>query len=52
MPAGGLFVLIGSVPRTHWLPDEIERDADGFVVTGGDGATVARDDPAGGLRRR
>ena len=27
VPAGGLFVLIGSVPRTSWLPDEVERDA-------------------------
>jgi thioredoxin reductase (NADPH) len=37
VPAGGLFVLIGSVPRTQWLPEEIERDAAGFVVTGGEG---------------
>lgn len=37
VPAGGLFVLIGSVPRTQWLPAEIVRDAAGFVVTGGDG---------------
>jgi thioredoxin reductase (NADPH) len=37
VPAGGLFVLIGSVPRTQWLPAEIERDAAGFVVTGGEG---------------
>ena len=26
VPAGGLFVLIGSVPRTQWLPAEIVRD--------------------------
>ncbi len=32
--AGGLFVLIGSMPRTSWLPDEVERDAAGFVRTG------------------
>jgi thioredoxin reductase (NADPH) len=37
VPAAGLFVLIGSVPRTQWLPAEIERDAAGFVVTGGEG---------------
>jgi thioredoxin reductase (NADPH) len=37
VPAGGLFVLIGSVPRTQWLPAEIERDAAGFVVAGGEG---------------
>ena len=32
--AGGLFVLIGSMPRTSWLPDEVERDQAGFVRTG------------------
>ena len=35
-PAGGLFVLIGSVPRTSWLPDEVGRDQAGFVRTGPD----------------
>lgn len=32
--ADGLFVLIGAEPKTEWLPDEIERDRHGFVVTG------------------
>jgi thioredoxin reductase (NADPH) len=32
--AGGLFVLIGSVPRTSWLPDTVQRDASGFLRTG------------------
>jgi thioredoxin reductase (NADPH) len=41
VPAGGLFVLIGSVPRTSWLPDEVERDAAGFVRTGRDVTAVA-----------
>jgi len=31
---GGLFVLIGSVPRTSWLPDAVERDGAGFLRTG------------------
>ncbi|WP_210502377.1 FAD-dependent oxidoreductase [Nocardioides xinjiangensis] len=35
--AGGLFVLIGSVPRTSWLPAEVARDEAGFVRTGEDG---------------
>lgn len=35
--AGGLFVLIGSVPRTVWLPAEIARDEAGFILTGQDG---------------
>jgi thioredoxin reductase (NADPH) len=32
----GLFVLIGSVPRTSWLPDSVQRDEAGFVRTGPD----------------
>lgn len=32
--AGGLFVLIGSVPRTSWLPETVERDPAGFLRTG------------------
>ena len=33
-PADALFVLIGAKPHTDWLPEEIERDDHGFVVTG------------------
>jgi thioredoxin reductase (NADPH) len=29
-----LFSFIGAVPRTDWLPPEIEKDAKGFVATG------------------
>jgi thioredoxin reductase (NADPH) len=36
VPATALFVLIGAEPRTQWLPDAIERDRWGFVVTGAD----------------
>lgn len=36
VPAAGLFVLIGSLPRTSWLPDEVARDEAGFVRTGAD----------------
>lgn len=32
--AAGLFVLIGSMPRTSWLPDTVERDPAGFLRTG------------------
>ena len=32
----GVFSFIGAEPRTSWLPPEIERDAKGFVRTGGD----------------
>lgn len=29
-----LFVMIGAVPHTDWLPDTIVRDSKGFVLTG------------------
>jgi thioredoxin reductase (NADPH) len=31
-----VFSFIGAVPRTEWLPPEIERDARGFIRTGPD----------------
>jgi thioredoxin reductase (NADPH) len=46
LPAAGLFVLIGSVPRTAWLPEEVRRDPAGFVQTGPDGGA----DPDAKLR--
>lgn len=30
----GIFSFIGASPRTDWLPDEIEKDENGFVLTG------------------
>ena len=30
-----LFILAGAEPRTSWLPDAVERDEAGYVVTGG-----------------
>jgi thioredoxin reductase (NADPH) len=41
VPAGGLFVLIGSLPRTAWLPATVERDEAGFVRTGREVTAVA-----------
>lgn len=32
--AAALFVLIGAVPHTDWLPDAIARDRWGYVMTG------------------
>lgn len=32
----GLFIMIGAEPRTAWLPDEVQRDPRGYVVTGSD----------------
>jgi len=34
--ANGLFLMIGARPHTEWLPREIDRDAQGFVLTGTD----------------
>jgi thioredoxin reductase (NADPH) len=36
VPADGLFVLIGSQPRTEWLGETLMRDKWGFVRTGPD----------------
>jgi thioredoxin reductase (NADPH) len=33
-----LFVMIGARPRTEWLPPDVQRDKDGFVVTGAESA--------------
>jgi thioredoxin reductase (NADPH) len=31
-----LFLMIGARPHTEWLPPEVDRDAEGFVLTGTD----------------
>ena len=36
LPAAALFVLIGADPRTGWLPEEVDRDEKGYVITGAD----------------
>jgi thioredoxin reductase (NADPH) len=36
LPSAALFVMIGGEPHTQWLPDEIARDAQGYVITGRD----------------
>ncbi len=35
-PTDGLFVLIGAMPRTQWLPPSVLRDAWGYLLTGDD----------------
>jgi thioredoxin reductase (NADPH) len=45
--ADGLFLMIGALPHTGWLPPEIARDDRGFVLTG----TDHRDDRAWPLHR-
>jgi thioredoxin reductase (NADPH) len=34
--ADELFVMIGARPHTEWLPAEVDRDSQGFVLTGSD----------------
>jgi thioredoxin reductase (NADPH) len=34
--AGSLFVFIGAVPGTEWLPDSVLRDDKGFILAGPD----------------
>src|SRR5207237_8872886 len=34
MPAAAIFALIGSAPRTAWLPEKVMRDPHGFILTG------------------
>jgi thioredoxin reductase (NADPH) len=34
--ADALFLMIGARPHTEWLPPEIQRDEEGFVLTGSD----------------
>jgi len=36
VPAGGLFILIGSQPHTEWLGPDLARDQWGFILTGRD----------------
>jgi thioredoxin reductase (NADPH) len=36
VPAAALFVLIGARPHTTWLPECIQRDLHGFILTGTD----------------
>jgi thioredoxin reductase (NADPH) len=34
VPANALFVMIGGEPHTHWLPGDLARDPQGYLVTG------------------
>lgn len=42
--ADALFLMIGAEPNTDWLPSEVERDEQGYILTGFD---VPRDGEAG-----
>jgi thioredoxin reductase (NADPH) len=41
--AKALFIMIGAVAKTHWLPPSLERDANGYICTGRDIQTWSLD---------
>jgi len=41
--AAGLFVMIGGTPYTDWLPAEVQRDEQGYIVTGDDTSSSVLD---------
>jgi thioredoxin reductase (NADPH) len=41
--AKALFIMIGAVAKTEWLPTALERDADGYICTGRDIKTWSLD---------
>ncbi|NLE23469.1 MAG: FAD-dependent oxidoreductase [Actinobacteria bacterium] len=45
VPADALFVMIGADPHTDWLPPEIARDGNGFLLTGPDIVTAGLGQP-------
>ena len=36
VPANSLFIMIGAAPNTNWLADIVERDEQGFILSGPD----------------
>jgi thioredoxin reductase (NADPH) len=36
VPATGLFIFIGAAPSTSWLPEQVMRDPNGFILSGPD----------------
>ena len=39
LPVDGIFIAVGIVPATKWLPDWIEKDEKGYVVATEEGET-------------
>jgi thioredoxin reductase (NADPH) len=50
VPATALFVFIGAVPRSDWLDGRVDRDEDGFILSGLD--YLVADPPDWPLGRR
>ena len=51
VPTSGLFVLIGADPHTSWLPEAIQRDPWGYLLTGTDLLQTSQTNPAWPLSR-
>jgi len=51
LPAEGLFIFIGASPRTEWLSDVVQRDPEGFVLSGQDLTCDGRLPPNWPLKR-
>src|SRR5437870_4157414 len=51
MRAGALFVLVGAGPHTAWLPKMVQRDPQGYVLTGPNVIRDARGEPPWRLGR-
>jgi thioredoxin reductase (NADPH) len=51
VPTSGLFVLIGADPHTLWLPEAIQRDQWGYLLTGTDLQQTSQTNPARPLSR-
>src|SRR5437870_3930710 len=51
MRAGALFVLIGAGPHTAWLVKMVQRDPQGYILTGPNVIRDARGDPSWPLSR-
>jgi thioredoxin reductase (NADPH) len=51
LPAAAVFIFIGAVPRTDWLPDDVRTDEHGFVLTGArlEAAAASADAPRAAL---
>jgi thioredoxin reductase len=50
LDTAALFVLIGSQPRTEWLPPAVKRDEWGFILTGRDAGVDPVDSAASSMR--
>ncbi|MEH1908330.1 FAD-dependent oxidoreductase [Nostoc sp.] len=51
LPARSLFIFIGATPKTDWLDGVIQRDAQGFIITGPDLIHNGKSPPSWRLER-